>query len=280
MTGFKFFSCVFFCIAFALLAYPQKVSSQTGATYEEFKLQLATYEKRIAEAKRAQLICKQLAEQVTQQIEEVTDQASVVQQEVYALVESDEEGVRNYLEELGQIEARLMGLLSLPDDALFDKQDEVDKISSRLEELKEYKRALLPKAHGRISNIDQFLERITARMPQKRIRQYSVLTGDSLWKIAKNPNIYADPYLWPRIYIENRSLIKDPDLIYPNWVLDIPFGVDLNQYLILRGDNLSKIAGNVYKDVTSWQKIYQANRSQILDPSLVFPAQVLDIPTN
>ena len=36
----------------------------------------------------------------------------------------------------------------------------------------------------------------------------------------------------------------------------------------------------LYQDVTKWNKIYQANKSQILDPSLVFPAQVLDIPEN
>jgi nucleoid-associated protein YgaU len=43
---------------------------------------------------------------------------------------------------------------------------------------------------------------------------------------------------------------------------------------------LSTIASKVYKDITKWNKIYQANKEQILDPSLVFPAQVLDIPTN
>ena len=59
-----------------------------------------------------------------------------------------------------------------------------------------------------------------------------------------------------------------------------PFGVDLNQHLVLSGHNLSKIAGVVYKDVTKWHKIYQANKTQILDANLIFPAQVLDIPVN
>ncbi len=280
MTGFKRYGFFLVCIAFALLISTQKGSAQTGMTYDEYKIQLAGYEKRVAEAKRALLECQQSAEQVTQQIEEVTTEVATVQQEIYSLVGSDEGGVSEYLQELDRIEARLMGLLSLSDETLFDRREEADQIEARVEELKKDKRALLPEAMSKFKNIDQLIERIKARMPRKRIRQYSVLKGDSLWKIAKKPDIYDDPYMWPRIYVENRSLIKDPDLIYPNWMLNVPFGVDLNQYLTLRGDNLSKIAGVVYKDVTKWRKIYQANKTQILDPSLVFPAQVLDIPAN
>jgi nucleoid-associated protein YgaU len=280
MTGFKRYGFFLVCTAFALLISTQKGSAQTGITYEEYKVQQAGYEKRVAEAKRALLECQQSAEQVNQQIETVTTQVATVQQEIYRLIGSDESGVSEYLQELDRIEARLMGLLSLSDEALFDRREEVDQVEARVEGLTKDKRALLPEAMSKFKNIDQLIERIKARMPRKRIRQYSVLKGDSLWKIAKKPDIYDDPYMWPRIYVENRSLIKDPDLIYPNWMLNVPFGVDLNQYLTLRGDNLSKIAGIVYKDVTSWRKIYQANKTQILDPSLVFPAQVLDIPAN
>ncbi|KAL0264049.1 UNVERIFIED_CONTAM: hypothetical protein PYX00_010914 [Menopon gallinae] len=38
---------------------------------------------------------------------------------------------------------------------------------------------------------------------------------DTLWKIAKI--YYKDPYSWPMIWIRNRALIKDPDLILPGW---------------------------------------------------------------
>jgi nucleoid-associated protein YgaU len=45
---------------------------------------------------------------------------------------------------------------------------------------------------------------------------------DCLWRIAEYPQIYGDPYLWPKIWRRNRKLIQNPDLIYPGWQLVIP----------------------------------------------------------
>jgi len=51
-------------------------------------------------------------------------------------------------------------------------------------------------------------------------RTYVVVSGDSLSKIAKRE--YGDAQKWPKIYEANRSIIKDPDLIYPGQELRIP----------------------------------------------------------
>jgi len=53
---------------------------------------------------------------------------------------------------------------------------------------------------------------------------YTVSTGDSLWSIAGDASVYADPYQWPLIYKANRDQIKDADLIYPGQALDIDRG--------------------------------------------------------
>jgi hypothetical protein len=45
---------------------------------------------------------------------------------------------------------------------------------------------------------------------------------DCLWRIAEYNYIYANPYLWPKIWRRNRKLIQHPDLIYPGWKLVIP----------------------------------------------------------
>ncbi len=55
---------------------------------------------------------------------------------------------------------------------------------------------------------------------------HTVESGDSLWSIAGQADIYADPYLWPVIYKFNRDQIKDPARIYPNQVFQIPIHVD------------------------------------------------------
>ena len=51
---------------------------------------------------------------------------------------------------------------------------------------------------------------------------YVVVSGDSLSRIAKRQ--YGDANQWRRIYEANKSVIKDPDLIYPGQVLRIPQG--------------------------------------------------------
>ena len=49
---------------------------------------------------------------------------------------------------------------------------------------------------------------------------YTVVEGDSLWKIAKRR--YGEGERWRRIYEANRDLIKNPDRIYPGQQLRIP----------------------------------------------------------
>jgi len=280
MTGLKRCGVLLICCACALLAFPQQGNAQTEMTYAEYELKLAEYQKRLADAKKLILECEAAGKELSEQISGLDSQVSELKQQVYELVGSDEASINEFMQELERIEGRLMGLRNLSEDALFEARDEVDQIEARVTELKVDKKALLPAAQAKLASIDQLLEQIKARMPRKRIRQYSVHKGDSLWKIAKKEEIYNDPFLWPRIYVENRAKIKNPDLIYPNWILNVPFGVDLNQHLVMRGENLSAIASKVLNDVTKWNKLYQANKAQILDPSLIFPAQVLDIPTN
>ena len=62
----------------------------------------------------------------------------------------------------------------------------------------------------------------TAPQPRAEVevRRYTVVSGDSLSKIAKRE--YGDAQKWRQIYEANRDQIKDPDLIYPGQVLTIP----------------------------------------------------------
>jgi nucleoid-associated protein YgaU len=51
---------------------------------------------------------------------------------------------------------------------------------------------------------------------------HTVVEGECLWMIAGMEYGHPYYYKWPLIYNANRDLIKDPDLIYPGWVLKIP----------------------------------------------------------
>lgn len=48
---------------------------------------------------------------------------------------------------------------------------------------------------------------------------YTVVKGDSLWKIAGE--LLDDPTEWPSIWGQNADQIEDPDLIFPGQVLTI-----------------------------------------------------------
>ena len=58
------------------------------------------------------------------------------------------------------------------------------------------------------------------RAPGAPERTYTVVSGDSLSKIAKR--VYGDPQKWRVIYEANRNHIKNPDLIYPGQVFTLP----------------------------------------------------------
>jgi nucleoid-associated protein YgaU len=60
----------------------------------------------------------------------------------------------------------------------------------------------------------------SSRFDDVEVRSYTVVSGDSLSKIAKRE--YGDAQKWRQIYEANREQIKDPDLIYPGQVLTIP----------------------------------------------------------
>lgn len=50
---------------------------------------------------------------------------------------------------------------------------------------------------------------------------YTVLSGDSLWGISAQQEVYGNPYWWPLIFKKNLDQIRDPDLISVGQELDI-----------------------------------------------------------
>jgi len=127
------------------------------------------------------------------------------------------------------------------------------------------------------SQIADLEAKLAAKPPEPE--KYTVVKGDCLYKISGKEEIYKDPLKWPVLYRANRDQIKDPKLIYPNWVLVVPRGLP-SEWVVYEGEFLSKIAGyeEVYGKGREWPKIYEANKDQVKDPDLIYPKQVLKIP--
>ena len=108
---------------------------------------------------------------------------------------------------------------------------------------------------------------------------HTVIKGEYLSMIAGYDRIYGDTMKWPRLYRANRDKIEDPDLIYPDQVLNVPHGYP-NRHVVVQDEFLSKIANywEIYNDGREWPRLYEANKDQICDPDLIYPDQVLTIP--
>ena len=57
-----------------------------------------------------------------------------------------------------------------------------------------------------------------------------------------------------------------------------PSAANVDTYVVVAGDSLSKIAKRLYGDAAKWRQIYEANRDQIKNPDLIHPGQQLKIP--
>ena len=200
--------------------------------------------------------------------------------QILTAVSATDAQVKAFGKKLDSIAAQLEGLLALAPEVLIQRRGEVNDLAAQVGELKENKISALPEMAAQLADIDKMIAQLKARVAQPVTIDYTVAKGDNLWNISKMERIYADPYMWPRLYRANKEQIQDPDLIYPDQTLAVPFGVAENQHLVTRGDFLFKIAAEVYNDGGKWHKIYEANKQQIVEPHLIFPAQVLELPSN
>lgn len=253
-------------------------AQETKMTREEYTAKLAEYTGREVQAQADIKTLDASTASLKSQIDAVQADIDRINQETRALVGADEAEIRAFGQQVDNLLRRLQGLAALAPEELQRRRGELKAAALELAELKASPISALPEMAAKIMRADKELNDLMMRAPDQIT--YEVMKGDHLWGIASKPETYEDPYMWPRIYRANRDQINDPDLIYPKQMLTVPIAVGENQYLVTSGDFLSKIASAVYNDPTMWHKIYKANAGQIVEPSLVFPAQVLEIPAN
>jgi len=75
-------------------------------------------------------------------------------------------------------------------------------------------------AAGNVEGVDSVDDQLVVEAPAAEPRFYTVVKGDTLWKIAASQ--YGDVSKYPRIFEANKPMLKDPDRIYPGQNLRIP----------------------------------------------------------
>jgi predicted nucleic acid-binding Zn-ribbon protein len=260
------------------------VLSGSGA-FAEDKMTRDEYDAKLSEYKDRQATADAQIAQLDGDIAELNNQIGALGKEISGLkadirsmVDATESEINAFGKNLDRLLRQLDGLTALAPEELVRHQGEIERVQDQVDAAKKNKIAAIPEMASKIRRIESLISDLQIR--DVISISYEVKKGDHLWGIASDETIYGDPYMWPRIYRSNSDKIQDPDLIYPQQNLSVPFGVSEGQYLVTGGDFLSKIAAAVYNDASKWHQIYEANKNQIVEPSLIFPAQVLEVPTN
>jgi LysM repeat protein len=269
------------------LALALVISLSSVAQAQENKMTREEYVAQMTDLQQREAAAQQQIETLNRQTDDLGEQLNScdlaiadLNDQIRTLVDASDTQIEAFSNRLDAIIGQLEGLLSLAPEVLIQRKGEAKTLATEVEDMKGSKIAAIPEMAEKLARIDALLSQIKARIAQPVTIDYTVERGDNLFNIAKKESVYDDPYMWPRIYRANKEDIKDPDMIFPEQILAVPFGVAENQYLVSRGDFLFKIAADVYNDASKWHKIYEANKAQVVEPHLIFPAQVLEIPSN
>lgn len=276
----KAFSKILFILSFGLLlaALSSPAVAQEKMSMDEYRQQLAEWQKREADAKAAIPQVDAEIAALKAELASLDQQITKEWDDIYAMIGTDRAGVDAYRNDLKSLEAEVDGLMVLSPEELFKRRAEIDALQARLDEMKKSKISVLSEMQDNIARIEGKLTQLRSRMPKAIYSEYNVQRGDYLWRISGKQDIYGDPYQWMRIYSYNRDQIKDPDLIYPNQTFKIQREVGPDEYLVAKGDFLGKIAKGL-GDPSMWRRLYEANKDIIGDDaSKLYPYTVLRIP--
>ena len=64
------------------------------------------------------------------------------------------------------------------------------------------------------------IDKMDAPAPVPEVEYYTIVSGDSLSKIAKK--YYGNAMDYPKPFVANKEVIKDPNLIYPGQKIRVP----------------------------------------------------------
>ena len=276
---------IFLC--FALVLALSSVSFAQSYNYEEMEMDeynalLQEWQARLDAANQGISAEDTKIADVTTQTDEVQGQIDGLWGEIYAALGSSKAEDEVFKKEIQQLRADVSALLGMSPDEIYRRKAELQGFKDRLAGYRSNNLSLLSDNMAALDNIESMIMQAEEKGKPAQPDTYTVNHGDFLWRIAGMNDIYGDPYAWSRIYTVNRDQIKDPDLIFPAQIFQIPRDVGPNEHLVVKGEFLSKISGysNVFGSPFKWQKLYEANKEVVTDPNIIYPYQVLSVPRN
>lgn len=98
-------------------------------------------------------------------------------------------------------------------------EDGVVHLSGKADSAEALEKAVL--MAGNVQGVTEVkIDGMQAPEPAPEVEYYTIVSGDTLSKIAKR--YYGNAMDYPKLFEANREVIKDPDLIYPGQKIRIP----------------------------------------------------------
>jgi nucleoid-associated protein YgaU len=98
-------------------------------------------------------------------------------------------------------------------------EDGVVRLGGKAESAEAMEKAVL--MAGNVQGVSEVnVDAMEAPAPEPEVEYYTIVSGDTLSKIAKAH--YGDAMDYPKLFEANREVISDPDLIYPGQKIRIP----------------------------------------------------------
>lgn len=134
-------------------------------------------------------------------------------------------GLFDFVKEMGEKMDSQMNLAEKINDSGIEVRDmEADfdngvaKVSGVVNSLADKEKVVV--LLGNIEGVEQVDEDLKIAVGEKESKFYTVKSGDSLSKIAKE--FYGNAMKYMVIFEANKPMLKDPNMIYPGQVLRIP----------------------------------------------------------
>jgi len=208
-------------VTFAQVAPDSKPDAEL--TKKEAELRVLDWEGRIKSLEDKLASVKNDQNKIRTQLQDAVQSLKDCKDAYSNLIGATEADINKFREDLGKLEGRVRELQKLSNDELADKRADVESLQSDYLKFRDTKIAVLPEFYDRVVKLGTD---INGLYREKLIKTYTVGTWeenkDCLWNIAGRTEIYGDPFLWPKIWQQNKDIIRNPDIIHPGQVLTLP----------------------------------------------------------
>ncbi len=219
-------------IIIGIVALALTLSFSRSAFAQEERLKTEEWQKQVTEQTQLRNDTKAKLDKLNnniaalrQQSAQKDDDIKKCQAEIDALIGASKADVDAFDQKVATDEGKANDLARLSNQDLLARKAEIDSVQKQIDELKTSKISVLPAYYDRIAALQQKTDGLKSTLANME-KSYTVGTWakdrDCLWNISKKKDIYANPFMWPKIWQANRDKIKDPDIIHHGQKLKIP----------------------------------------------------------